>query len=223
MAGHDRLVVTVHHEPAKGGAEQQAGVVLVAAKCRHHRFGLVKQGGHVHTRNGTRCEAERGERAVPAAHVGVGEDDVVARFARHLLERRARVGDDHEPARDLLRRQPEIVQGLLVDAPVAVGLDRGSALARYDHQRAVKAVAQCARDLMRIGGVEHGERCSRRARDHLRGKGGAAHAGQHDVVEPVLPDAFGQAGEFAEQPARDVGRVQPAEPVARHGLGRGAP
>ena len=164
---------------------------------------LVEQRGHVHAGQRARREAERGESAVPAAHVGVGEHDVIAGLAGQFLERRAWVGDDHEPARDLLGREPEIVQGLLVDAPVAVGLDRGAALARHDHQCAVKPVAKCARDLMRVGGVEYGQRSARRARDHLGREGRATHACEHDVVEPVPADALGQVGELAEQSPRD--------------------
>ena len=86
-------------------------------------------------------QAERRERGVAAADVGVGHVDAVAGLARGLLQRRAGVGDHHDP---LGRLDPGVAERLLEGAPLAVGLDGASGLAR-DHDDGLGAAAPRAR------------------------------------------------------------------------------
>ena len=69
------------------GAEPQAGVVDVESASSAGRIavGLVEQRGDVGAGQPARHQAERGQRGVAAADVGVGEEDPVAGLAGRLL------------------------------------------------------------------------------------------------------------------------------------------
>ena len=88
---------------------------------------------------------------------------------------------------------PASRERLLVDAAVAVGLDRAAALARDHHDRAVEAGRRAPGAPGRVGGVEHGERDVGGRGDHLGGERRAAHPGEHDVVEAALAQLGGAA------------------------------
>ena len=197
--GQHGLVVPGQGVAAQRGTQREPGIVRGAGQHGGHAVGLVEQPGHVRARQRRGHQAERVECAVPSGHVRIGEHDVVAGLVGDLLQRRPRVGDDHEPAGDLLRRQPEPGEGALVDATVAVGLDRRAALARHHHQRGVQPVPEGRGYLVRVGAVQHGQRHPRAAADHLRGQGRAARPGQHDVVQAVLAHLRGQRAERTEQ------------------------
>ena len=82
-------------------------------------------------------------------------------------------------------------------------------------------VGQRRPDLVRVGGVEHGQRHAEGAGDHLGRQRRAAHAGQHHVVE--VGQLVAQLGQLRQQlPAAPEG-VHPAEPDLRLGLGVRAP
>ena len=81
--GQHDLVVPGQRVAAQRGAQREARVVRQSpASAGSHAVGLVEQPGHVHARQRRGHQAERGQRAVPAAHVRVGEHDVVAGLVR---------------------------------------------------------------------------------------------------------------------------------------------
>ncbi len=115
----------------------------------HRALGLVEQRGDVDPGQPRRHEAERGERGVAPAHVGVGVEHPVAVRAGGDIQRRARVRHDHDPRR---RVDARVVERPLVEALLAVGLDRAAGLGR-DHERGrLQPVAQGVQDLTGFGG-----------------------------------------------------------------------
>ena len=78
---------------AERRAQHERRVVARAGQGLVELLGLVEQLGHVDAGQRAGHQAERGERAVPAAHLGVGEHHVGAHLAGGGLQRRTRVGD----------------------------------------------------------------------------------------------------------------------------------
>jgi hypothetical protein len=94
-----------------------------------------------------RDQAERRQRRVPAADLGVGAEDPVSGLARRLVKRGPRVGDNDDVVGGVASGLGERV---LVRAPLAVGLDRPTGLAGHDHDRLVQLVVECARDVVGV-------------------------------------------------------------------------
>ena len=140
----------------------------------------ARAGGH---------QPERGQRAVAAADVGVGEEDGArALLLRRLLERRARVGHDDDAAR---RVDAGGLEGGAGGPAVAVGLDRPAGLRADDDDRALE-LDQGRADLAGVGAVDDDERHPGRRADDLGGQRGAAHAAEHDAVDALGGELLAQ-------------------------------
>ena len=156
-------------------AEHEARVLgAVDGERELDRLGLVEELGDVDAGEAGRHEAERGQRRVAAADVRVGVEDAVAGRAGRLVERRARVGDDDDALRGV---DAGVAERLLVDAALAVGLDRRAGLRRDDERRCARA-GRRARRATWPGSVESSTVSvdARRARDDLGRERRAAHA-----------------------------------------------
>ena len=136
-------------------AEHEAGVLGAVDRERQlDRLGLFEHLGDVDAGEPRGHETERGERGVASADVGVGVEDAVAGRACRLVERRAGVGHDDDARRGV---DASVAERLLVDAPLAVGLDGRAGLRRDDEGGCLEAVVEGGAHLAGLGGVEHRE------------------------------------------------------------------
>jgi hypothetical protein len=189
-------------------------------KLRGRGLRLVEQARDVGAGEAGRHQAERGQRAVAAAHVGVRAEHAVAVGARRLVERGARVGDDDD-ARG--RVDARLAERLLVDALLAVGLERRSGLRRDDDGRGGEAVAQRSQHLAGVGRVEDRELDARGAGDDLGRERRTAHAAEDDVVDVLAAELLAERRDLGDEGTRDGDRLGPAEALGGLGLGVGAP
>ncbi len=144
--------------------------------------GLVEQLVDRYAGQSGRDQPERAQCAVAAADVRIGEEHLVARVLSGLLQRRAGVGDDHDPLRGV---EPGVAERLVEGAPVAVGLERPAALARHHDDGAVQPVGDGGGHLARVGRVEHGELDPVGRGDDLGCQRRPAHPGEDHVVDTV--------------------------------------
>ena len=163
-----------------------------------------------------RHDAERRERRVPAADLGVAGEHVAEALALgQLLQRRARVGDGHE------------VRGVGLEAAEVgqqrVRLERPARLGGDDEQRRRRVDEVGDRlDLERLGRVEHvqPQRAGRGrvgAAEDLGGEARPAHAEQDRVRQPVRAHAGDERLDRRQVLEQLVGDRQPAEPVLELG------
>ncbi len=170
-------------------------------------------------------QPERGQRAVAAADVRVGQEHRAdAHLGGRLLQRRARVGDDHEPPAGVASDSPLSTKAWwyarrwLSVSTVPPDLLETTTTVRSSRSRERRA------HLIGVGGVEHGQRHAGGPRDHLGGERGAAHAGEDDVVEALGDQLGAERGELGRAAhGRSAARSSQPSRIARLGLGRRAP
>ena len=165
-------------------AERRVGVVIRPQRGRDC-FGLVEQSTDVCAGQTTGDESERGQRRVPATDVGVGVEDGVTGVTGVLVERATGIGDNHDPLR---RVDAGVLERLLVDAALRVGLDGGAGFGRHDDDRLLETVRQSSAHHVRLRRVQHRQRHAVGLADHLRCERGATHAAEDDVVEPLVSE-----------------------------------
>ena len=215
---HELVAQRLGARHRRAEAQRRVGVV-VGGEQVGHRLGVVEQGLDVGTGEAARHQAEGREGGVAAADVGVGVDDPEAGRAGVAVERAARVGDDDDPGGGV---DAGVGERLHERPPLAVGLDGGAGLARHDDDRALEVGQGAAHDVG-VGGVEHDDGHAGRGADDLRGQRRAAHAAQHDAVEPGRGELVAQRRHLADEVARGAGEPGPGQPLGRLGLGRLTP
>jgi hypothetical protein len=151
---------------AEQRTEPQPGIVrLVGGQCRGDRAGGVQQRADVGAGQPGRNQAERGERAVPATDVRIGQEHLaVAGVLGHLLQRRAGIGDHHDPG---LRVDALLGERLLIRPPMRIGLDGAAGLAGHHQHRAIQPVGDRGTNLAGIGGVQRDQLDTGGLADHL--------------------------------------------------------
>ena len=203
-----------------GGGEDQRGVARVVDRhLEQGRVGLVEDLRHVDAGEARGHEAERGERRIAAAHVRVGVEHAVARLARRDVERRARIGDDHDVRGGV---DAEVGPGRLEGAAHRVGLDRRTRLRRDDQRRLGEAArlgvaVDRGEHLPGGGGIEDRQRQVRRRRDHFGRERRAAHAGEHQARDTALRQFGAQRLDLGHERARHRDGLDPAEATRRLG------
>ncbi len=219
--GDDAELVLERRGAGDRGAEHEARVRhVVDGELRGRGLRLVEQAADVGAGEAGRHQAERGQRAVAAAHVGVRVEDAVAVGAGRLVERGARVGHDDD-ARG--RVDARLAERLLVDALLAVRLERGSGLRGDDDRRGGEAVAERGEHLARVGRVEDRELDARGAGDDLGRERGTAHAAEDDVVDALAAELLAERRDLGHQRTGDGDRLRPAEALGGLGLGVRSP
>ena len=111
----------------------------------------------------------------------------------------------------------------LVGPSLRVGLDRRARLARHDDDGVLEVVLQRGAHVVGVGGVQHDERHAGRGADDLGRERRAAHAAEHDVVEPLPGQLVTQRGDLADERPGAARQADPGQPLGRLVLGLGAP
>src|SRR5581483_10569905 len=183
--------------------ELEARVALGQLARLGHLLRAVEELPDVDAHERRRHHPERRQRGVATADRQLArEDGVELVLARVLLEVGAWVGD----------RRPEAALGVEVIG-VRARLERRSRLGRGDEQcaREVELCLELA-DRLRVRRVEDVERLlAKRAPQHLRRERRAAHAEEHDRVDPV-DDRVRELQQQVDVLAHAPRLVEPAEP-----------
>ena len=221
VLGDDDLVaqrVGAAQRRAEGEADVLLAVLVEDLGC-FLRF--VQERLDVHAGQAARHHPERGERRVASADVGVRvEDGTVAGLAGGLVQRRARIGDDDDPA---LRVESGLGEGVLEDPALRVRLQGGAGLGGHHDRGFGQPVREGGGDLFRIGAVQHGQLDAGGSGDDLGGQRGSAHAAEDNPADALGAQGVTEGQDVRHERLGDGGRLDPAEPDGRLGLGVGAP
>ncbi len=208
VADQAELVATRLGADDRRGQAQRGVLGGVDRELQQRGLGLVEQLADVGACQARGHQAEGSERRVPSADVRVGGEDAVSGIPSRRLQRGSGVGDDDDA---LSRVDAEVTEGGLEGAPLRVGLDGGSRLRRDDQRRPGQTLVDRAQHLSGGGAVEDGQRHAGGVRDDLRGERGAAHAGQHDPVDPARAEVVAQGDDLRDERAGVRHGVDPAE------------
>lgn len=202
--------------------EHESGVArVVHGHFEQGRVGFVEQLPDVGPRQSRRHEAEGRERRIAPSDRRVGGEHPVSRFARLVLERRARVGDDDDA---IGRIDTEIAPRSSEGATRRIGLDRRTRLRRDDEDglgetACLRVAVDGRQDLPGGGGVEDRQRHTVRAGDDLGSERRATHPGQHDARDTPAEELGAQRLDLGDERTRHGDGLHPAESVGRLGGG----
>ena len=211
--GDDAELVLEGTSAGDGGTEHETGVLrAVDRELDRHRLRLVEELIEVDAGEAGRDETERGECRIPTADIRVRVEDPVAVGARCDIQRRTGVGHDDDALEVV---DSGVAERLLVDALLAVSLQRRARLGG-DHDRGGgQAVIERCADLLRVGRVEHRELDPVRLRDDLGRQRRSAHPTEHEVVHAGGAELGAERDDIRHQWPGDRDRLRPAEALPR--------
>ena len=207
------------------GQDERRVAGAVDRDLEQARLRLVEELGDVGAGEAGGDQAEGGERRVAPAHGRVGVEDAVAGGTGRGIQRRARVGDDHDP---LGRVDAQIPPGGLEGALGGVGFDGRAGLGRH-HQDGLRQAARLGvavdrgEHLTGGGRVEDDERNARSLGDHLGRERRSAHARQDDPRDALRPELVAQGDDLRHERPRDADGLDPAQATGCLVLGGGSP
>jgi hypothetical protein len=195
-----------------GGVAREglAHVLRVRDQCA--QIGSGEAGGH---------EPERGEGGETAPHVRIRVEHPPIRRAGLAVERRARIGDDHDALGGVdADRAERVGEG----GQMAARLDGAAGLRAHD-DRGARQLLRVEHAPHRIGvrGVDHGQLDTGPAGDHGGCEARTAHAAQHEAIDALRQELGAQRFDPRDQLLRGPHEIGPAEPDRSLGLSRATP